>query len=747
MHGVSAARFYAHTLEGEPPERWQELHHHLACVATIAERNAAAFASAEWGRLAGLWHDLGKYSADFQAYLRTSHDGHEAEVTGRVDHSTAGARHAKDSLGIVGHLLAFPIAGHHSGLLDALADGSCMQGRLSKQIAPFDSAPLSIRDQSAPALPSFIEDALAPGRRNPFSVAFFVRMLFSALVDADFLDTERFMEPGRAGHRAPWPADILPRMSEALDAHIASLEAPATDAVLQARRYVLESCRRASGRRPGFFALTVPTGGGKTLSSLAFALGHAIEHDLRRIIYVVPFTSIIEQNAAVFRAALLPLSDAGVPDPVIEHHSNLDPEHETRRSRLAAENWNAPLVVTTSVQFYESLFANRSSRCRKLHNMARSVIILDEVQVIPVEYLKPCLAALKELVRNYGCTVVLCTATQPAIQLREGFDIGIEVDPGNEIIPDPAGLFSSLKRVDVSVEHDPVSDDDLAERIRSEPQILCIVNTRNHARVLAESIGQEDAHFHLSTRMCPAHRSAVLTRIRSRLEDGLQCRVVSTSLMEAGVDVDFPLVFRALAGLDSIAQAAGRCNRNGHLSAGRTVVFRSEHTKTENFLSSTVDAARQTLDAHADPLALEAIETYFRLYYWDQKDRWDHKGIFGELTLSQDRDLPFLFGFRRVASAFRLIEDSGKPVIVPWGPEGQRLTKELRSSWRGPSTELLRKLQRFTIQIPEREWAATVRTACELVHDQYAVLAFHERHYSPWLGLEPPQGAGDLLMT
>lgn len=737
-------RFFAHTLGDRPVDDWQGLADHLQSVASIAARNASAFGSGDWGRLAGLWHDLGKYSVAFQAYLAQSHDPHQSELHGRVDHATAGAQNAVERLGVLGHLLAFPIAGHHSGLLDSIDQGACMQARLAKQVEPWDNCPSEIIDQPPPTIPAFLAEAI--GRRDAFTVSFFVRMVFSALVDADFQDTQRFMDPAKAEQRPEWPADVLSRMSHALAAYIVRLDARPT-VVNRERAHVLEACRRAAQRPPGLFSLTVPTGGGKTLSSLAFALDHATQHGLDRVIYVVPFTSIIEQNVGVFREVMAPLASDGLTDPVIEHHSNLDPERETVRSRLAAENWDAPLTVTTSVQFYESLFATRSSRCRKLHNLARSVIILDEAQALPVEFLAPCLRALDELTRNYGSTVVLCTATQPAIELREDFPIGLDVKADHEIVPDRRRLFEALKRVEVVVEAEPLADEALAARIFDQGQVLCIVNTRGHAQDLAALVGPADEHFHLSALMCPAHRTEQLLRIQRRLDQGLDCRVVATRLIEAGVDVDFPVVFRSLAGLDSIAQAAGRCNRNGRLPMGRTIVFMSEHRDRERFIAATTDAARQVLDAHEDPLSLAAIEHYFRLYFWDQKHKWDAKKILDEFRLVQDRQLPFLFGYRRVARDFRLIEETGRPIIIPWGEEGEQLCAELRTSRFGPSVHLLRRLQRFTVQVPEQVWHAGLARAVELVHDQYAVLAFLDQYYSNRTGLQLKTGPTDALIA
>ena len=394
-------RYYAHTLPGRAEEEWQELQAHLEGVSKHAAASGASFHAGDWARVAGLWHDLGKYSDAFQSYLRTasSPDPHIADAphaTGRIDHSTAGAQHAATHIDILGHLLAYSIAGHHSGLLDGRGSGSCLEARLAKAVEPWNHAPKAIASAPALELPVFVAKAL--GGRDAFSVAFFVRMVFSCLVDADFLDTEQFMNPEQAAERPTWPSDVLTRMEACLDAHMTKLKSGSTPVNVE-RCKVREDCLAAAVQRPGLFSLTVPTGGGKTLSSLAFALRHAQRHGLRRVVYVVPFTTITEQIAEQFRHVMQPLGDG---DPVVEHHSNLDAGSETTASRLATENWDAPLVVTTAVQFYDSLFAARPSRCRKLHNLAKAVIVLDEAQTLPVDYLDPCLRVLRVLLQGLG---------------------------------------------------------------------------------------------------------------------------------------------------------------------------------------------------------------------------------------------------------------------------------------------------------------------------------------------------------
>jgi len=741
---------YAHTLTERPRDEWQTLEAHLQNVADLSGHFARSFGCTEWGRAAGAWHDLGKYSDAFQNYLRSSADPdpHLSDTgTGaglRVDHSTAGAQHAVTIDAVLGHVIAYGIAGHHAGLLDGHSDGPCQAARLKKNVPDWRATAPADLASALPSPPRILLDALST--QNGFASSFLTRMLFSCLVDADFLDTEAFLRPEAASERFVWPSDILERMASAVAVHCAGFPEPVTP-VNRQRARVLSACIDAAELPPGLFSLTVPTGGGKTLSSLSFALGHAVLHGLRRVVYVVPFTTIIEQNARVFRDALKPLVAEGLPDPVLEHHSNLDCGGETTRSRLASENWDAPLVVTTSVQFYESLFAARSSRCRKLHRLARAVIILDEVQTLPVDFLEPCLRALDELARSYGTSIVLCTATQPAVHYRPDFKIGLSGI--REIAPDPPSLYQGLRRVTVS-DIGTLDDRALASRLRLHDQVLCIVNTRRHARAVYTELDDPSGSFHLSALMCPEHRSAVLAQIHERLESGATCRVVSTQLIEAGVDIDFPTVYRSLAGLDAIAQAAGRCNRNGKLHGlGDTFVFRPSSSRAEAYFADTAGCAAQVLPLHEDPLSLEAIDHYFRLYYWDQASRWDARHICTEFQLQgKDPQLPFAFGFRRVAEAFQLIEDTSKPVIVPWGPRGRTLCDSLRSSDGQEDRTLLRRLQRFTVTLPDPVWSRnTAASTIELVHDRFPVLVSPELHYSERIGLDLDGGVSVALIS
>ena len=576
---------YAHSLPGAPMEQWETLPDHSHRVGEQAAAFGAHLGWAEILRLAGRLHDIGKLSPEFQAYIA-------GDRTSGGDHSSAGARIALDSYGPnFGMVLAAIIAAHHAGL----ADGEDLQRRMSgaKTFVPsgweMQTGPLPNMATLKPSV------ALPMGGPKGFAHSFLIRMLFSCLVDADFIATEAFyaracgVPVARGGH-----AEIS-TLRDRLRAFMADKSATAPATPLNALRAdILNHAREKAPLSPGLFSLTVPTGGGKTLASLSFALDHAVRHGLRRIIYVVPYTSIIDQTAQVFRDAL------GTQDDILEHHASFDweaardrraaddeaPDAVTKLQR-SAENWDAPIIVTTAVQFFESLFANRTSRCRKLHNITGSVVVLDEVQTLPLPLLLPSLAAIEQLALNYRASVVLCTATQPALRqvdgaLRDGkgTSLALDLPPERELAPDPAGLYETLKRVAVERRAEPVADAAIAGRFAEQPQMLCIVNTRRHARALFEAIQHLPGAVHLSTQMCARHRRKVLAELRERLKAGAPVRLVSTSLIEAGVDIDFPEVWRAATGLDSLAQAAGRANREGALKdasgrprLGRVVVF------------------------------------------------------------------------------------------------------------------------------------------------------------------------------
>ena len=686
--------WFAHTLPGRPESEWERLEDHLRLVANGDELfpGAAGFAEAlgasEWGRLLGSWHDLGKYSQEFQEYLKRAARG-EAVRRGEVDHSTAGAQHACVSLGPVGRILAYCLAGHHGGLPDDTGDAS-LENRLRKISVPqIVGAPTELLNQAAPCAPRF--DLSTEAQDSAFQIATFCRFLFSCLVDADYLATESFMNPEQAKERVR-DRPAIAQLQVALDEHLTSLIAKVEDtAVNRQRRLVLDACRQAAEESPGVFSLTVPTGGGKTLSSLAFALKHAAAYGLRRVIYAIPFTSIIEQNATVFREALESAGD----ECVLEHHSNFDLDDDLPQNRLASENWDAPLLVTTNVQFFESLFASQTSRCRKVHRIARSVIILDEVQTLPVELLRPSLAILSELCRNYGCSVVLCSATQPAVQRREDFAIGIE--GVREIVPEPTKLFSSLRRVKTSFVG-AMDDDALAEKLRGESSVLCIVNTRGHAAKLYQCVATDDDvnTFHLSAQMCPEHRSEKLAEIREALSDKRPCRVISTQLVEAGVDLDFPTVYRALAGIDSIAQAAGRCNREGRRENGDVYVFKPDAAPGLHVKQAAESTTELLSEYEDDLLGLGSVEAYFRLHYWKRKDEWDKHEIMRLFQLEK-----YHFQFREASNRYRIIPNVQIPVIIPYDERAKTLIRHLTASPEPPGYGFHRQIQRYTVAIHE----------------------------------------------
>lgn len=685
--------------------------------------------AAEWGYLNGIWHDLGKFAPEWQRYLQGKVDPHIDEVLGNVDHSSAGAQFAVEKH-LLGHLLGYPIAGHHSGLLDGTSNGACQADRLRKEVPSFrEAVPLALKDIKIPELPSFLKSG------DPFSVGFFIRMLFSCLVDADFLTTEAFMDEKRASTRNEIPDGVLEKIRELIDARIDGFGTPdASDRVNTQRRAVVDDCRMSAIQKPGLFTLTVPTGGGKTLSSMSFALRHAIFNGQKRIIYVAPFNSIIEQNADVLRGILKPLESEFF-TPLIEHHSSLSPENETTQSRLASENWDAPIVVTTAVQFYESLFASKTSRSRKLHNIANAVVILDEAQSLPVDLISPCLRVLQELSDHYKSSIVLCTATQPAVHHHpEEFPIGLK--SAREIIADPESLFDALKRVEVTSLGD-LSDTALVDRLRSQEQVLCIVNRRRHAQELYRLLGEGEGNYHLSALMCPEHRHRILCEIRRRLKQGLPVRVISTQLIEAGVDVDFPVVYRALAGLDSIAQAAGRCNRHGKLpKSGHTYVFRPEDQSGEVYFRETAQVANQLIGLHDDLIGRESIRSYFDLYYYQQKSRWDSKGILDGFRIDRgNRNFPFHFSYATVAAKFRLIDDWQVPVIIPYDEVARKAIAELRSEIIPLHRELLRRLQRYTVQINPRLRDDNIRSFESLRDGQFHALVSTDLNYSEDFGL------------
>ena len=688
---------------------------HLTETADMAAGFADHFGAREQGRLAGLAHDIGKYSDAFQRRLNGS--------SMRVDHSTAGAFEcAKRNQPFA----AFAVAGHHGGLPDGGTqtdgpDEPTLHGRLNRaksgSLAPY--APWSrevVLPRSVPA-PSFLS--------SRGDVMFFTRMLYSCLVDADFLCTERFM----SGHGRDSSAPTIEELERRLNAKTSGWYPP-QNRLNRQRCAILDRCKAEGvSRSPGLFTMTVPTGGGKTITSLAFALAHARAHGLRRIIYVIPYTSIIEQNAQVFRDYL-------GEEAVLEHHSgvlyDIDGEATPGAVRLAqaTENWDMPVIVTTAVQFFESLYANCSSACRKLHNLAESVIIFDEAQMTPVPYLRPCVYAISQLVAHYRVSAVLCTATQPALGpiFREFLpeQEAVELCPGSIY---EGGVF---RRTAFRVEG-MLTWDELSGRLNSLSQVLCIVNSRKAAQEIFSRLEPEGS-FHLSTLMYPAHRQKTLEEIRQRLKEGLPCRVVSTSLIEAGVDVDFPAVFREEAGLDSILQAAGRCNREGKRSPEDSVVtvFRGE-TPPPQLFSIPIEAWRAVESSGMDIASQEAISLYFKeLLELKGKAAQDQKEIIAKMNQAE-------FPFCKIAEDFHLIENSTRTIYIPL-EEGKELVEQLRLSL--TSRNLFRRLSKYSVSVYQNQFESLENAAALEVLDSGDAILLDESLYHPQTGLarsaEPP---------
>lgn len=683
-------QYYAHVRESSDGNKeFQTVAQHLSGTAELCRAFAAAFGAEKDGELAGTAHDIGKCTAGFQDRLLNG-----GPV---VDHATAGAiACAKRG----NRYVSACVAGHHGGLQDfgnmrtARRDDGTFYGRLLKGR---EEGCLEHCGESGVALPMAAISA-AQGL-NTLQASFWTRMLYSCLVDADFLDTERFMN----GERDRGGCDDMAALLARLRAYIEPWQTPTTE-LNRLRCEILNTCMEAGRKPKGVYTLTVPTGGGKTVASLAFALRHAVEHGMQRVIYVIPYTSIIDQNAQVFRDIL----GSGN---VLEHHSGVQFDlsdgaaAEDVRKALATENWDMPVVVTTAVQFFESLYAARSSRCRKLHNLANSVIIFDEAQMLPLPHLRPCVAAMALLAEQFHSTVVLCTATQPS--LDDLLRTYAPSCPVTELCPQTALLYDRFCRVTFR-QAGVLTDEALAEQLNARRQVLCIVNSRKAAQKLFALLPPEGS-YHLSTLMIPAQRQALLGEIRERLTQGKLCRVVSTSLIEAGVDVDFPAVYRELAGLDSVMQAAGRCNREGKRSVEDSIVTIYERTELPPLLfRSAIGAAREALGDNSDPVAPETMARYFHCLRGLTGDALDKQGVIKAFTQGIEG---CEFPFRTVAEKFRLIDQNTYTIYIPYG-EGAALLQRLQDG--ECSRELYRKLGRYAVSVYDKHFQALYHTGALL---------------------------------
>ena len=667
---------------------------HQANVAALALKFASAFGMNDWGKVLGLLHDKGKESIAFQQYIRKE-SGYEpdARVIGDTHHAYIGALATLKLFPFQSALLANPIAGHHRGLYDS---GDLKE--LLKNTIPQDVKTNPIN--ATLDLPQI--------QFKPYHFHHLVRFLFSCLVDADRLDTEAFMDPEQSRLRGSHTS--IAELKQTLEQHLLKLNKSAPDTyVNRVRRYVQEQCVAESQAETGYYSLTVPTGGGKTLASVLWALNHAVKNNLNRVIIAIPYTSIITQTAATLKNIF---GEANV----LEHHSEVDyGESETVSSlQLATENWDYPIIVTTNVQFFESLFSNSPSQCRKLHNIARSVVIFDEVQTLPLEFYQPIIECIKTLKEVFGTSLLFTTASQPVL---EGTHRGFEgLDHIHPIISDDYQLHKELKRVEIEEMQDSCTYDEIVEKLTRHNRVLCIVNTRKDAKEIYDRLPQEGITLHLSRMMCSAHIKQTIQQIKEALatDTEMPIRVVSTQLIEAGVDIDFPIVYRQEAGLDSVLQAAGRCNREGKIKEGKTYVFSltKEHNLPIGYISRTNDA-RKNMGAIEDWFAPDTISRYFEQLY-SRVDSFDKKQI--SLLCNKPQSVQF----ETAAQEFHLIEDNSVSVYVGYG-EGQTLVEELLHSRDMVSYQLMKQLSPYSVNVRQTDFktllaAGGILTVADNIH-------------------------------
>lgn len=707
MKGNDEMKYIAH-IDGE---RIQTIKEHLEGTAKLSGEFAEKFGKQDWGYCCGMLHDIGKYSIDFQKRIL-------GENNYRVDHSTAGARVCLEKGGKYS-FLEYCIAGHHAGLpnygnnYDESTD-STLSGRRLKKLSDYQAYQTEIEVPAINSMPIDLKRTVNPD----FSLSVFMRMIYSCLVDADFLDTEAFMKEGKQGRNSGENIEIL---FKKLENYISGwLKNQDIDTVNGRRTEILKNCLEMGKTEKGLFRLTVPTGGGKTVASLAFALRHALENKMDRIIYVIPYTSIIEQNAKVFRDIL-------GEENVLENHCNVDYEssEELLPMQLASENWDKPIVVTTNVQFFESLFANKSSKCRKLHNIANSVIIFDEVQMLPNDYLKPCIAMIEELINNYQVSAVLCTATQPA--LASFFHEGISA---KELCPRMEEQFEFFKRT-VFENVGVLTENDLIQRLEKEYQALCIVNTKKRAQRIYKQLEGEGV-YHLSTSMYPKHRRRILREIRERLQKNKKCILISTSLVEAGVDLDFQSVYRELAGVDSMIQATGRCNREGLRPEKESKVYIFQFEGKENVLGQRqqIDVAKSVIADNRDISDMESITQYFEMLYHIKGDSLDKKKIMDEFQNKR-------YNFAKVGKEFKLIEQDTKTIFINYEEEANETLCLLKE--RGFTRSGMRKASQYCITVYENEFnklygIGAIQPISEDIEDFYELR--DEEKYTEKIGLE-----------
>jgi CRISPR-associated endonuclease/helicase Cas3 len=655
---------------------------HSKGVASLAEQFAKTIGFGKWAWVMGMLHDKGKEQDAFQTHIKRA-AGVEDGEPGKVEHAYVGALLAKKQYPITFPFLSWAIMCHHTGLYDyTYFEKKMKEMQIPKGISCSEF-------NSVLTFPSLYQKLLDGGKKDFYCWNHLQRVLFSCLVDADYLNTETFMKPESSrlrGSHTPL-TDLLPLLEKKLSSFHSDTP------VNVIRKEILDQCVGESECEKGFYSMTVPTGGGKTLTSIAWALHHAIHNGQQRIIVAIPYTSIIVQTAQTFR-------DIFGDENVLEHHSNVDikfdeSDEKNQKLKLATENWDYPIIVTTNVQLFESLYSNRTSHCRKLHNICNSVIILDEVQTLQTDFLQPIIDVLKAYNKCFNTSVLFTTASMPVLS-KDAIRInGLDgIDSIQELIPKEMNLQSRLKRVDIEFDKSSCSYDEIAKRLCREKRVLCIVNTRRDAREIFIRLPEEGVKIHLSRMMCPAHVMAEIDKIRETLKND-KCdiiRVVSTQLIEAGVDIDFPCVYRQMAGLDSILQAAGRCNREGKLSKGMTHVFKIKGRKDYGFVCQTRQATENVITD--DYQSTKAMSDYFNQLY-------SRVVTFDKKRIGEELNNPLEMMFETASDLFQLIEDNGINVIVNYGNALQLIAK-LKEE--GPSYLLMKKLNQYTVNVREKDF-------------------------------------------
>ncbi|MCI6161022.1 MAG: CRISPR-associated helicase Cas3' [Prevotella sp.] len=660
---------------------------HSRGVANLCKQFAAEFGMGEWGEVLGLLHDKGKEKKAFQQHImKESGDDPNIKVEGDYSHAYVGALIAKEFYKPVLPLLAYPIMSHHAGLYDYPAYGRILEKPMPDNI---ERTAIGIK-LDIPKLPSDTQS---------YDFNHIIRMLFSCLVDADYLDTEKFMNPSEASYRKG--KKTLVELKPQLDNFLSNLKQNSNPSNLNTiREKIQDACSNTADDKSGFYSLTVPTGGGKTISSLVWAMNHAIKYNKKRIIIAIPYTSIIVQTAQVLRKIF---GDENV----LEHHSNISLDEVAsgdsdlaEKMKLATENWDYPIIVTTNVQLFESMYSNRTSHCRKLHNLCNSVLILDEVQTLPTDFLQPILNALKAYQRQFGMSVLFTTASQPILgDYKSPNNPKIHLDGINdikEIIPADYRLYDSLRRVDIHMEKGSTTVNEIAAELTKHSKALCIVNTRKVAQEIFSKLPEEGITIHLSRMMCPKHVGNEIKKVKDALQSDEYpiIRVVATQLIEAGVDIDFPVVYRQEAGLDSVLQAAGRCNREGKLDKASTFVFSLGKPLPKGFISQTNYARKNMLSRDFDWLSPEAMKEYFNQLY-SRVETFDKADI--KYYLGNPKE-PM---FATAADVFKLIDGAAKSVIVNW-EDSMEWVEKLKK--KGPIYSIMKKLSQYTVNIYDQDF-------------------------------------------